>query len=92
MEAWFIADIDTLKKFYGQGFKEDSIPKNPNVEQIDKDALEPSLKAATRNTTKGEYQKIQHASQLLGLDVTKVRTASRHCERLFTTLAEIINE
>lgn len=101
MEAWFIADIDTLKKFYGQGFKENSISKNPNVEQIDKDALEPSLKAATRNTSKSEYQKIQHASQLLGkLDVTKVRKASHHCDpegicfaaRVFTTLAEIINE
>jgi hypothetical protein len=27
--AWFIADIDTLKKFYGQGFRENSIPRNP---------------------------------------------------------------
>jgi hypothetical protein len=79
MEAWFIADIDTLKKFYGQGFRETSIPRNLNVEKIDKDSLEPSLKEATRNTVKGEYQKIQHASELLELlNVTK-------CERLLTT-------
>jgi hypothetical protein len=77
MEAWFIADIDTLKKFYGQGFRENSIPRNPNVEKIDKDSLEPSLKEATRNTVKGEYQKIQHASKLLELlNVAKVREAS----------------
>jgi hypothetical protein len=93
MEAWFIADIDTLKKFYGKGFRENSIPKNTNVEKIDKDSLEPSLKEATRNTSKGEYQKIQHASKLLELlDVTKVRKAAPKCDRLFTTLAQIMGE
>ncbi|MBG1245556.1 DUF4276 family protein [Nostoc sp. NZL] len=87
MEAWFISDIATLKKFYGQGFKENAIPKNANVEIIDKDSLEPSLKAATRSTKKGEYQKIKHVSKLLELlDVDKVRKASPHCDRLFTTL------
>jgi hypothetical protein len=87
MEAWLIADIETLKKFYGQGFKAHSIPSNPNVEDIEKKQLEPSLKAATRHTQKGEYHKIQHASKLLALlDVDKVREASAHCNRLFTTL------
>lgn len=87
MEAWFIADVSTLKQFYGQGFKENAIPRNANVETIDKDSLEPSLKNATRNTTKGEYQKIKHASKLLELlNVAKVREASPYCDRLFTTL------
>ncbi|BCL38201.1 DUF4276 family protein [Nostoc sp. MS1] len=89
MEAWFIADVKTLKEFYGQGFKENAISKNYNVETVEKDRLEPSLKAATANTTKGEYQKIKHASKLLELlDVTKVRQASPYCDRLFTTLQE----
>jgi len=93
MEAWFIADIDILKKFYGQGFRENSIPKNTNVEKIDKDSLEPILKAATRGTSKGEYQKIQHASKLLELlDVAKVRKAAPNCDRLFTILARIMGE
>ncbi|MFB2835155.1 DUF4276 family protein [Floridanema evergladense] len=93
MEAWFIADIDTLKNYYGQGFKENSIPKNSNVENIDKDSLEPSLKAATCDTSKGEYQKIQHASQLLErLDAAKICKASPNCKRLFTTLALIMGE
>lgn len=93
MEAWFIADLDTLKRFYGQGFRENYIPKNTNVEKIDKDLLEPSLKEATRNTSKGEYQKIQHASKLLELlDVAKVRKAAPNCDRLFTTLTKIMEE
>ncbi len=89
MEAWLIADIDTLKQFYGQWFQDNAIPKNPDVENIDKKQLEPSLKAATRNTRKGEYHKIQHASKLLALlEADKVRQAAPHCDRLFTTLIQ----
>jgi hypothetical protein len=87
MEAWFIADIATLKKFYGQGFKESGIPKTTNVETIAKDNLERTLKIASSRTTKGEYHKIKHASKLLELlDVTKVRQSSPYCDRLFNTL------
>ena len=94
MEAWFMADIDTLKNFYEQGFKENTIPKNTNVEMIEKDVLERKLKEATRDTkSKGEYKKIQHASKLLEmLDVDKVRKASSECERLFTTLTELMEQ
>ena len=94
MEAWFMADIDTLKTFYGQGFKENAIPKNINVETIEKDSLEPSLKAASRDTkSKGEYQKIQHASKLLEmLDVDKVRKASSECDRMFATLTALMEQ
>lgn len=92
MEAWFIADIDTLIKFYGQGFKRNTIPKNLNVETIDKHSLDKNLKAATCNTSRGEYQKIKHASQLLTmLDTAKVRKASPYCDRIFTTLAQIMD-
>ncbi len=91
MEAWFISDIATLKTFYGQGFQENAISKNANVETIDKDSLARSLNTATRSTTKGEYQKIKHASKLLQLlDVDKVRKASPSCDRVFTTLTEIM--
>ncbi|MEN8218298.1 MAG: DUF4276 family protein [Pseudomonadota bacterium] len=89
MEAWLIADIETLQKFYGQGFKKNAIPKNPEVEKIDKKQLEPSLKAATRHTRKGEYHKIQHASKLLALlEVEKVRQVAPHCDRLFRILIQ----
>lgn len=89
MEAWFIADIEALKKFYGQGFQENAIPKNPEVEKIDKKQLEPSLKAATRHTKKGPFHKIQHASKLLALlEEDKVRQAAPHCDRLFTILIQ----
>lgn len=89
MEAWFIADIEALTSFYGSGFHRNSLPRNPNVEQIPKAQLEPSLKAATRATQKGEYHKIRHASKLLEIiNVEVVRGASEHCDRLFTTLTQ----
>src|SRR5260370_19441243 len=87
MEAWFIADVETLSTFYGAGFNPNSIPRHSDVEQVAKAQLEPYLKAATRDTQKGEYHKIRHASRLLEIiNVGLVRRASRHCERLFTTL------
>lgn len=45
------------------------------------------MKVATRDTSKGEYHKIQHATKLLALlAVDKVRKVAPHCERLFHTL------
>jgi hypothetical protein len=93
MEAWFMADIDALRQYYGQKFQESAIPRNPNVEEIEKARLESALEAATRHTPKGEYHKTRHASQLLErLDIAKVRKAAPNCDRLFATLAQIMEE
>jgi hypothetical protein len=91
MEAWFIADIETLRAYYKQGFQESGIPKTRNVETIHKEGtnnkLERILKTATANTIKKEYHKINHASELLGrIDANKVCQASPYCDRLFKTL------
>jgi hypothetical protein len=93
MEAWFVSDVEALVRFYGEGFYRNSIPNTANVEQIPRTNLEPSLKAATRNTqTKGEYKKIHHASKLLALiNPATVRGASSYCERLFAVLASKMN-
>jgi hypothetical protein len=93
MEAWLMADLDALKKFYGQGFNANVLPKNPQVELIAKDQLEPALIKASGKTQKGEYKKIGHGAKLLALiDRDKVRKASPHCDRLFTTLENKLKE
>jgi hypothetical protein len=87
MEAWFIADVAALAGFYGQGFRDGGIPRNPDVEQVPKAQLESSLRDASRHTQKGEYHKARHAWKILKLiDPGTVRRASVHCDRLFTTL------
>ncbi|MBN1294521.1 MAG: DUF4276 family protein [Candidatus Latescibacteria bacterium] len=39
MESWFMADVDSLKNFYGTGFRGKSIPKVHDVETIDKEKV-----------------------------------------------------
>jgi len=91
MEAWFIADMDALRHYYGPGFQESALPKNPRVEEIDRLALKSSLETATRNTRKGKYHKTRYASHLLErLDVDKVRKVAPHCDRLFATLDRVM--
>ena len=92
MEAWLVADRDALRKFYGQRFNANAIPRSPNVEQIGKQDPESALKEATRHTAKGEYHKIHHGPKILSqLDVSRVRKAATYCNRLFTTLTDRIN-
>jgi hypothetical protein len=89
MEAWLIADREVLRRFYGQGFNANPIPNNPNVEDIPKQTISSALKAATRNTTKGEYHKIRHGPKILEhLNVDKVRERAVHCNRLFQILTQ----
>lgn len=89
MEAWFVADINALRQFYGQGFKENAIPGNLNVENINKLDLEVALNKAIKDTSKGKYHKIQHGAKLLEqVDAANVRKAAPHCDRFFTTLAQ----
>jgi hypothetical protein len=91
MEAWLVADVAALARFYGAGFRRNAIPGNSNVELIDKSQLLSALEAATRDTTKGKYHKTRHAPQILvGVDAGRVRGAAHHCDRLFNILAELI--
>ncbi|MBD2142129.1 DUF4276 family protein [Anabaena sp. FACHB-1250] len=101
MEAWFVADIDALKNFYGEGFREEKImhemAKCENLEQVSKDTLFQWLKAATRNSKQGTYTKQTkrnpiHALEILKrLDANKVRQASPYCNRIFTTIQAIMD-
>ncbi len=91
MEAWLIADQGALESFYGEGFNRNPLPNDPDVEQIDKNRLEKSLKDATKDTQKGKYDKGDHSPRILEkLSPDIVRQKARHCDRLFNTLLRII--
>jgi hypothetical protein len=65
MEAWIVADPSPLQEFYKRDFRQDALPKRPNLEDEPKADLYEKLKNATKDTQKGEYGKIKHASKLL---------------------------
>jgi Domain of unknown function (DUF4276) len=93
MEAWFLADPEALERYYGAGFVNNALKKNPRVEGILKvDVLE-SLKQATKKTQKGVYHKTAHAPEILALlDPHKVREAAPNCARLFRELLAKLDE
>lgn len=90
-EAWIVADPEALAAYYGKGFHAKSLPTRQNLEEEAKPDVATKLKKATEGTQKGEYQKIDHASDLLKkIDPAKVRVRCPHAERLFTTVADLI--
>jgi hypothetical protein len=92
MEAWFLADREAMTEFYGQGFLVDSLPGQPNIEQILKRSLPPMLEHASKQTSKGPYDKTRHAFALLALiDPHRLRVASHHASRLFDVLIQRTN-
>ncbi len=93
MEAWFVADKDSLKAYYGQGFDLRRLPRRPEVERIPKADLYAALDRATRNCTKGKYKrgKGRHSFSILAtVDPSKVAAASPHARQLLQTLQEAV--
>ena len=89
MESWFMADQETLQSYYGKKFRTKSLPQNPAIEEIPKRDIEQKLKHATRNTSKGAYNKGKHSFEILArLDPEKVRRASPYADRFFKALLE----
>jgi len=89
MEAWFVADRATLRAFFGQGFNENALQANPNVEEIPKQDLYAALDNASRNSQKGRYGKGRHSFDILTrIDPERVMDASHWAKRLIETLQE----
>ena len=92
MEAWIVADVDALTRYYGQGLRRGVLPRSADLESVSKPDIEHSLHRATERTGKGRYRKIAHASDLLQrVDAEKVKARCRHCHRLFDELGRMID-
>lgn len=78
MESWFLADRQTLKSFFGQGFSEGQLPAVANpLELVAKTTVYSSLANATKNCkTKSQYGKGEHSFTLLGKISPAAVTAS----------------
>jgi len=91
MEALFVSDQEALAGFYKQGFHQSALPQHANLEAVSVQQLSAALKAATKQTQKGEYRKIQHAAKILSLlTVACVRKALPHCEKLFLYIESLL--
>lgn len=89
MEAWFIADRDSLREYFGQYFKPNALPARNDIENISKSDLEKALEKATTATRKGAYHKGKHSFDILAkLNPDKVKSCSQHAERLVKTLRD----
>lgn len=89
MEAWFLADRQTVQTYFGQGFNVSDLPASANsIEGITKQQIYHSLDNATHNCkTKTPYSKGEHSFKLLALtDPTKVAAASGWAKRFIDEL------
>lgn len=87
MESWFLADKDSLVKYYGNAFNKNALPKGQNIEKISKDDVLNGLKKATGSTTKGRYSKGRHSFEILGmLDANNVSSSLPFAKRFVDTL------
>ncbi|MDE0233919.1 MAG: DUF4276 family protein [bacterium] len=90
MESWFLADRPALQEFYGQHFRSQALPGNPNIEQIPKQDVLNRLRQASRPTPKGAYDKGAHSFEILAsLDPAKVIAASPHARRFVQALRDL---
>lgn len=91
METWIVADPDALRSYYGRHFKFVLLPRAVDLESVTKTEIASALDRATRDTRKGTYQKIRHASDLLRrIDREKVRQRCASCARLFDTIGKMV--
>lgn len=93
METWLVADPDALAEYYDQDFNANALPRRINLEEEPKVQIYTALENATRQTQKGGYGKIKHASALLKVvSQEKAKERCRHCRRFFDTVAGKIAE
>lgn len=91
MEAWLIADKETLTQYFGSGFKENKLPQNTDIPAIPKANLLLGLENATKTCRKGCYSKGSHSFELLGLiDPAKIKDKCTWAKRFFETLDQVM--
>ena len=89
MENWFLADVDALKNYFGQGFRRNSLPNRDDVENVSKADVFNRLQDASWGSRKGRYDKGRHSFEILErLDVNRVKNCSPFANRLITNLQE----
>ncbi len=90
MESWFLADREALKAFFGKGFRGQTIPKSPHIEDVPKERVISVLGKATAACGPGKYAKGNLSFSLLAaISPAKVEAASPIAKALFERLRNL---
>jgi hypothetical protein len=66
MEAWLVANPESLAEYFGKGFKKAKLPPAQDLETVSKDDINAKLRAATKGCSpKGAYDKGRDSFRLL---------------------------
>ncbi|NOT01186.1 MAG: DUF4276 family protein [Phycisphaerales bacterium] len=86
METWIVADRGTLRRVFGQGFRENALPAMNDLENKSKDDVQNGLERATEGC-KGPYKKGKRSFRVVAeLDAGVLKDQLPHFERLHEML------
>ncbi len=89
LEAWFVADRETLARYFHKGI--DKMPDHANVESVSKEAVEALMKKVSAGPDYHTYEKIRDGIRLLSITrAAIVQAKAPYCRRLFGALDQII--
>ena len=94
MESWFLADRDTLRTFFGQGYQENALAAvGTSVEALAKPAVYQALANATRHCkTKAPYGKGEHSFLLMSqIEPAKVMGISQWAKRFVERVKAVMD-
>lgn len=90
MEAWFVADHETLARYFHKDV--DKVPDYANVEGVSKETVEALMRKVSTGPGHHVYEKIRDGIRLLSRTRPAiVQAKALHCRRLFETLDAIIS-
>ena len=68
-----------------------ALPKHAQLESVAKSTIAHGLEQATKDTKKGRYHKIRHASDILmRVNPDTVQRRCPHCKRMFDSVEHLI--
>ena len=90
METWFLADRDSLKRYFGTEFRENALKQWPQLEDVSKETVLSTLEHATTNCAT-RYAKGKVSFELLALvDPALVEAACPHAKALLDRLRTLL--
>lgn len=90
METWFLADRDSLKRYFGAEFRENELKQWPQLEGVLKETVLNALERATANCAK-RYAKGKISFELLAqVDPALVEAACPHAKALLDQLRKLL--